>query len=71
MERYQSANGRVVLYKPKDWQVREGDMFGQGIYAVVVMEPQENAVALFMTFPVSPEIKDSVVLAAKCVANPA
>jgi len=67
MERYQSADGKVVLYKPKDWQVTEGDMFGQGTYTVVVMEPHENAVALFMTFPVGPEIKDSVVLAAKCI----
>ena len=25
MERYQSADGRVVLYKPKDWRVTEGD----------------------------------------------
>lgn len=68
MERYQSADGRLVLYKPADWQVTEGNMFGEGIYAVVVMEPQENAAALFMTFPVSPEIKDSVALAAKCLA---
>jgi DNA-directed RNA polymerase subunit RPC12/RpoP len=68
MERYQSADGKVVLYKPAGWQVTEGEMFGQGIYTVVVMEPQENAVALFMTFPVSPEIKDSVALAAKCIA---
>ncbi len=68
MERYQSADGKVVLYKPTGWQVTEGDMFGQGIYSVVVMEPQENAVALFMTFPVSQEIKDSVALAAKCIA---
>jgi DNA-directed RNA polymerase subunit RPC12/RpoP len=42
MEKYQSADGRVVLYKPTGWQVTEGDMFGQGIYSVVVMEPQEN-----------------------------
>ncbi|MBP8912785.1 MAG: zinc ribbon domain-containing protein, partial [Phycisphaerae bacterium] len=68
MERYQSADGRLVLYKPKDWQVTEGDMFGQGTYAAIVMEPQENAAALFMTFPVGPEIKDSVALAAKCIA---
>ena len=43
-------------------------MFGQGTYAVTVMEPQENAVVMFMTFPVSEEIKDSVALAAKCIA---
>ncbi len=67
MERYESADGRVVLYKPQGWQVTDGEMFGQGVYTVVVMEPQENAVALFMTFPVSSEIKDSVALAAKCI----
>lgn len=68
MERYRSDDGKVVLYKPAGWQVTEGEMFGQGVYTVVVMEPQENAVALFMTFPVNPEIKDSVALAAKCIA---
>ena len=71
MERYQSADGKVVLYKPKDWQVTEGNMFGPGIYAVVVMEPQENAVALFMTFPVGQEIKDSVVAGGQMHRRPA
>ncbi|MBP7051453.1 MAG: zinc ribbon domain-containing protein [Phycisphaerae bacterium] len=68
MEKYQSADGKLVLYKPADWQVTEGNMFGQDIYAVIVMEPKESAVALFMTFPMNPEIKDSVALAAKCIA---
>jgi len=67
-ERYQSPDGKVLLYKPKDWTVAQGDMFGPGTYGVTVMEPQENAVVLFITFPVSPEIKDSVVLAARCIS---
>ncbi len=68
MERYQSDDGKVLLYKPADWRVTEGYMFGKDVYSVVVMEPHESAVALFMTFPVDQEIKDSVVLAAKCIA---
>ena len=68
LEKYQSPDGKVLLFRPKDWKVTEGSMFGQGTYAVVVTEPQENAVALFMTLQVSEEIKDSVVLAAKCLA---
>jgi len=68
MVKYESADGKVVLYKPTDWQVTEGKTFGQGVYSVVVMEPYENAVALFMTLPVNQEIKDSVALPAKCIA---
>ena len=68
LEKYQSPDGKVLLYKPKDWKVTEGDMFGPGTYGVSLMEPQENAIALFITFPVSEEIKDSVALAAKCIA---
>ena len=43
-------------------------MFGQGTYGVTVMEPRENAVVLFITFPVGEEVKDSVMLAARCIA---
>jgi hypothetical protein len=67
LEKYQSPDGKVVLYKPKGWNVAPGDMFGPSTYGVTVMEPQENAVVLFITFPVSDQIKDSVVLAAKCI----
>ncbi len=57
-----------MLYKPKDWKVTEGDMFGPGTYGVSLIEPQEDAMALFITFPAAGEIKDSVSLAAKCTA---
>jgi hypothetical protein len=67
-EKYQSPDGKVLLYKPKGWNAAQGDMFGPGTYGVTVMEPQENAVVLFITFPVSAEVKDSVVLAARCIA---
>ncbi len=68
LEKYQSPDGRVLLYKPKGWNVTPGEMFGPGTYGVVVMEPQENAVVIFITFPVTEEIRDSVVLAARCIA---
>jgi hypothetical protein len=68
LEKYQSSDGKVVLYKPTGWNVAQGDMFGPGTYGVTVMEPQENAVVLFITFPVTAEVKDSVVLAARCIA---
>ncbi len=68
LEKYQSPDGRILLYKPKGWNVTQGEMFGAGTYGVVVMEPQESAVVLFITFPVTEQIKDSVVLAAKCIA---
>jgi len=44
LEKYQSPDGKVVLYKPKGWNVAQGDVFGPGTYGVTVMEPQENAV---------------------------
>jgi hypothetical protein len=69
LEKYQSPDGKVLLYKPKGWNAAQGDMFGPGTYGVTVMEPQENAVVLFITFPVTGEVKDSVVLAAKCIAG--
>ncbi len=68
LEKYQSADGKVLLYRPPDWKVTEGDMFGPGTYGVCLLEPQEDAIALFITFPVSAEIKDSVALAARCIA---
>jgi len=66
MEKFQSANGKVLLYKPAGWAVTEGDMFGPGVYSVSVTEPQDDAAVLFMTFPVDATIKDSVALAARC-----
>jgi hypothetical protein len=66
LEKYQSADGKVLLYKPAGWTVNEGETFGPGIYSVSVAEPKDNAVVLFMTFPVDETIKDSVMLAAKC-----
>jgi hypothetical protein len=68
LEKYQSPDGKVLLYKPKGWNVTQGDMFGQGTYGVVVMEPQEDGVVIFLTFGLTEQIKDSVVLAAKCIA---
>jgi len=66
LEKYQSGDGKVLVYRPANWTVTEGEMFGPGIYAVSVMEPQEDATVLFLTFPVDATVKDSVVLAAKC-----
>ena len=43
MEKYQSPDGKVLLYKPQGWNIAQGDMFGPGTYGVTVLEPQENA----------------------------
>lgn len=68
LEKYQSPDGKVLLYKPQGWNVTQGDMFGPGTYGVTVMEPQESAVVLFITFPLSEQVKDSVALAANCIS---
>jgi hypothetical protein len=67
LEKYQSPDGKVLLYRPQGWNVAQGDMFGPGTYGVTVMEPQQNAVVLFITFPLSDQVKDSVALAANCI----
>lgn len=54
----------MKLYRPKGWKVEPGEISGEGTYKVSVLEPEENALVLFATFPVSAEIKDSVALAA-------
>ncbi len=66
LEEYRSADGKVLLYKPKGWLVEEGEIFGEGTYGVSIMEPEENAAIVFMTFPVDEQIKDSIMLAARC-----
>ncbi len=67
LQKYQSPDSKVVLFKPQDWNVAQGDMFGQGTYGVTVLEPRENAVVLFITFPVDEAVKDSIMLAARCI----
>jgi len=66
LDKYQSSDGKVLVYRPANWAVTEGELFGPGIYAVSVTEPQDDAAVLFMTFPVDATIKDSVMLAARC-----
>jgi len=66
LEKYQSKDGTVMLYKPQGWIVEEEDI-GEGAYAVMVMEPEENAVVAFMSFPVGEGITNSVSLSAACI----
>jgi len=66
LDRYQSPDGTVQLYKPLDWTVQQ-ETFGPGAMAVSVMEPEENAAVIFMTFPVDRDIDDSVKLMARCM----
>jgi len=67
LEKYQSQDGKLVLYKPQGWTVQEQNI-AEGARAVYVMEPQEDAAVVFMNFPVDEQIKDSVALSAKCLA---
>ena len=68
LEKHQSRDGKVLVYKPSGWTVTEGAFFGPGIYAVSVAEPRDEAAVLFMSFPVDATVKDSVVLAARGTA---
>lgn len=66
MEKYQSPDGKVLLYKPTDWTVDQ-EALGDGAFVLSVMEPEEKAAVMFVTFPTDEEIQDSVVLAARCL----
>jgi hypothetical protein len=67
--RYESKDGKVLLYHPKGWKVAEGAMFGEGTYGVTVDAPDENAGVLFLTFALNDQIRDSVVLASRVLGN--
>src|SRR5205823_2782488 len=67
--RYESKDGKVLLYHPKGWKVAEGAMFGEGTYSVTVDAPDENAGVLFMTIGLNDQLKDSVELAKVMLAN--
>lgn len=66
MEKYQSPDGKVLLYKPTDWTVSQ-EPLGEGAFALSLMDPEEKAAVIFVTFPTDDEITDSVVLAARCL----
>jgi hypothetical protein len=67
--RYESKDGRALLYHPKGWKVADGALFGEGTYGVTVDAPDENAGVLFMTFAVSESLKDSLELAKLMLGN--
>jgi hypothetical protein len=67
--RYESKDGKTLLYHPKGWKVADGAMFGEGTYSVTVDSPDDTAAALFMTFAVNEQLKDSMELAKLLLGN--
>ncbi|HYF00058.1 MAG TPA: hypothetical protein VEJ18_14155 [Planctomycetota bacterium] len=67
--RYESKDGKVLLYHPPGWKVQEGDMFGPGTYSVTVEQADESAGVLFMTFAVDDRMPDSAALAGLVLSN--
>ncbi|HEX7897159.1 MAG TPA: hypothetical protein VF950_05340, partial [Planctomycetota bacterium] len=65
--RYESKDGKVLLYHPAGWKVNEGEQFGPGTYTVAVEEADESAGLLFMTF--GTQAADSVALAGLLLGN--
>ncbi|HLY07665.1 MAG TPA: hypothetical protein VKW04_00025 [Planctomycetota bacterium] len=61
--RYESKDGKVLLYHPKGWTVADGALYGEGTYGVNIQSPDENAGVLFITFALSEQLPDSVALA--------
>ena len=69
MEKYQSKDGRLMLFKPKDWKVQDGEIFGPGSFAASVTEPNDNAIMLFITAQMKDGIKDSSQMAVEILAG--
>ncbi len=68
-EKYLSPIGKLMLFKPHDWNVTEG-YIGEKGYVATIANHEETAVVLFMTFPVvNEQITDSVTLARMCIAE--
>lgn len=67
--RYESKDGKVLLYHPAGWKVQEGEQFGPGTYTVAVEEADESAGLLFMTFALDPAVQDSVAVAGTVLSN--
>lgn len=65
--RYESKDGKVLLFHPAGWKVQEGEQFGPGTYTVAVEEADESAGLLFMTF--ASQAADSIGLANHLLAN--
>lgn len=67
--RYESKDGRVLLYHPKGWKVADGPVFGEGTYGVKVDAPDDSAGVLFLTFALNEQLPDSVALATLMLGN--
>ncbi len=67
--RYESKDGKLLLYHPKGWKVADGPVFGDGSYGVKVDAPDDNAGVLFLTFSLTDQLPDSVALANLLLGN--
>ena len=66
LERYESEDGKVVLFRPHGWDVKVGDLFGEGNYAVTITNPGDTAGVLMIAAPLenaTQPIPDSVAFA--------
>jgi hypothetical protein len=67
--RYESKDGKLLMYHPKGWKVADGALYGEGTYGVNVQSPDENAGVMFITFALTDQLADSVALANLLLGN--
>lgn len=68
--RYESKDGKALLFYPKGWKVQEaGDSFGPGTFALAIEDGNDRAGVLFMSFAVTEALGDSVALANQMLGN--
>ncbi|MBN1346616.1 MAG: zinc ribbon domain-containing protein [Phycisphaerae bacterium] len=63
MTRYESPDGKVMLFHPAGWRVQQGPNLGPGSYAISVASPDRTAEVAFATLPLGQNVKDSVNMA--------
>lgn len=66
IDKYVSTTGKVMLFKPKNWEVIEQNR-PEGAYAMIIKRPDDTALVVFMTFPASNNIINSLKLADICM----
>jgi len=69
MQRYESADGKLLLYHPEGWTVRQNSTSEQGAYGVTISSADQTAGIVFMTLPLGEQVRDSVAMAQIFLSN--
>lgn len=63
LKRYESGDGKLVLYHPQGWSVQPGAASGPGSYGAMIQNRDRTAAVMFLTLPLGQQVTDSVAMA--------